>query len=219
VPFKGITRSQSLFSDLNRYARPPSKSMSLLFTHRESLARIAKSLCAAVPLLRDRVNMESTTLSRNARQFITLSTLYEMTKALLGRGFTKEDIDEQVAVERLANVWRVLVDAIPQWRLVADNEEHPAYLRARYLNMHGVCQQAIALAVARSRVTSPGGWEGAVRQTFGVIDWSLANPRWQGIALHAGRVNNTATSVRNLAADLEMQLGGLPEPQQEGAIR
>src|SRR5439155_10208673 len=38
VPFCSIPRSQTLFSDLNRYAKGPSKSMSLLFTHREGLA-------------------------------------------------------------------------------------------------------------------------------------------------------------------------------------
>jgi hypothetical protein len=37
VPLRAIVRSQTLFSDLNRYARPTSKSTSLLFTHREKL--------------------------------------------------------------------------------------------------------------------------------------------------------------------------------------
>src|SRR5215207_3798636 len=55
VPFRAVVRSQTLFSDLNRYARPTSKSTSLLFTHREKTARVTKHLAHAVPLLRDRV--------------------------------------------------------------------------------------------------------------------------------------------------------------------
>lgn len=219
VPFQTVHRSQSLFSDLNRYARAPSKSISLLFTHREALARITKRLCGVVPLLKDRVNMETTTLSKNARQFITLSTLYEMTKALIGQQADADDLDEDSAVEELARVWEVMAEGISEWRLVADDEEHPAYLRPQYLNMHGVCQQAIAFAVGRARSDYPESWMGVVTESFKGIDWRLTNPKWQQIALHGGRVNNTTTSIRNLAGLLEAEMGIEPEARRAEAIR
>ena len=219
VPFQTVQRSQSLFSDLNRYARSPSKSISLLFTHREALARVTKKLCGAVSLLKDRVNMETTTLSKSARQFITLSTLYEMTRALLRQDTDVADLDEEAAVDELVGIWQVMTDAIPQWRLVADDEEHPAYLRAQFLNMHGVCQQAVALAVGRIRSDQPDSWASIVAETFTSTDWRLTNPKWQGIALHGGRVNNTTTSIRNLAGLLEAEMGIEPETRQAEAIR
>ena len=198
VPFRSVPRSQTLFSDLNRYAKGPSKSMSLLFTHREGLARVAKTLAVQVPLLRDRVNMESTSLSANSRQFITLSTLYEMSRVLLGSAVERADIDEQNVVSEQAEIWSVLTTALDEWRQVATGEEHPAYLRQRYLHMHGVGQQAIAMAVARIRQESGPDWASAAAR-LGQIDWTLVNPDWQGVALHGGRVNNTTTSVRLLA--------------------
>src|SRR5215217_3532632 len=48
IPFRDVARSQSLFSDLNRFAKPTSKSISILFTHREGLARVTKELAQAV---------------------------------------------------------------------------------------------------------------------------------------------------------------------------
>jgi DNA sulfur modification protein DndB len=206
LPFRSIAHSQSMFSDLNRYARAPSKSMSLLFTHREALARVAKNVCGRVPVLKDRVNMESTTLSRNARQFITLSTLYEMTRILVGSEVEWTSNEDQ-AIDELTGIWEVLTEAIPQWQMVASDQEHPAYLRARYLNMHGVCQQAIGAAVSAARLQQPKAWPDLATQTFQRLDWGLANPDWQGVALHGGRVNNTSTSIRSLSALLQAEMG------------
>jgi DNA sulfur modification protein DndB len=206
VPFRTISRSQTLFSDLNRYARGPSKSMSLLFTHREALARISKALAHSVPLLRDRVNMESTSLSSNSRHFITLSTLYEMTKAMLGDK-DASGINEAEVAREFHLVWEVLTKAIEEWRLVETGQEHPAYLRQRFLNVHGVAQQAIACATAEARNHLQDRWEDVIGVTFGSIDWRLNNAEWQGVALHGGRVNNTATSIRMLSALLQSKMG------------
>jgi DNA sulfur modification protein DndB len=213
VPFSSLTRSQTLFSDLNRYAKGPSKSISLLFTHREGLARIAKALAHAVPLFRDRVNMESTSLSTNARQFVTLSTLYEMTKVLLNGKEVAAD-EEERSIADLACVFVELTDAVEAWRKVAEGEEHPAYLRQRHLSAHGVGQQAIAHAAASVRSRPREDWP---RFLAGLrsIDWRLTNPEWQGIALHGGRVNNTTTSIRLLTDAIlakagPLSVGGVP---------
>ena len=217
IPWRSIVSSQSLFSDLNRYARKPSKSMSLLFTHREPLARVTKRICGSVPILRDRVNMETTTLSTSARQFITLSTLYEMNKLLLAEPADR-DLDEDAAFDELTDTWKVIVGSVPQWKMVETEEEHPAYLRPRYLNMHGVGQQAIARAVGAVKSASNGDWRKRASKTLSTIDWQLQNPWWQNIALQGGKVNNTATSIRNLGALLSAQMGIEPAPAQREAI-
>lgn len=216
VPFRNVPRSQTLFSDLNRYARLPSKSMSLLFTHRERLARVTKALAYEVPLLRDRVNMESTSLSANSRQFITLSTLYEMTKVLIGDSAESALSDESATVSQLAGTWSVLTQALPIWEQVLTGQEHPAYLRQRYLHMHGVGQQAIAIAVARAQRELTKGWRRVVAK-LGHIDWRLTNQEWQGVALHGGRVNNTSTSIQLLAAAIEAKLGLAPSQNAVGS--
>lgn len=213
VPYKSTVRSQTLFSDLNRYAKAPSKSISLLFTHREGLARITKVIAYEVPLLRDRVNMESTSLSSKSRHFITLSTLYEMTKVLTGDLEISKD-EEAKVVRDVARIWTTLTDVIPEWRLVAAGKEHPAYLRQRYLNMHGVGQQAIATAVAAARRSSKQSWKKAADR-LRKVDWRLTNREWDGVALHGGRVNNTATSIQMLASLLVRKMG-LPAGQGEG---
>jgi DNA sulfur modification protein DndB len=206
IPFQSVARSQTLFSDLNRYAKPTSKSISLLFTHRDGFARVAKRLAETVPILHNRVNMESTSLSSNSRHFITLSTLYEMTKTLAG--CTEDEVEqrEPELPERIGQVWGVLTESIDAWSLVAKSEEHPAYLRQRELCMHGVAQQAIAVAAKHIIHTYPVEWQHRLTE-LREVDWRLTNPEWQGIAVHGGRVNNTSTSVRLLSEYLERKIG------------
>lgn len=205
VPFRAVVRSQTLFSDLNRYARPTSKSTSLLFTHREKTARVTKHLAHIVPLLRDRVEMEQVSLAKNSRHFITLSTLYEMTKALI-REHDEATDDEQEYVAELAEVWAVLTDSIKEWGDIAASREHPAWLRQRFLHGHGITQQAIGLAVARARRERGTAWADAVRN-LGGLDWRLTNAEWHDVALHGGRVTNTSTSIRRLADLLGEKIG------------
>jgi DNA sulfur modification protein DndB len=205
VPFRAVVRSQTLFSDLNRYARQTTKSTALLFTHREKTARVTKQLAHMVPLLRDRVEMEQVSLAKNSKNFITLSTLYEMTRALI-REHDEETDDDLEHVAELAEVWAVLTESIKEWSDIAASREHPAWLRQRYLHGHGITQQAIGLAVARARRERERDWDVAVRK-LGVLDWQLANAEWHDVALHGGRVTNTSTSIRRLAELLALKIG------------
>ncbi|MCY4615392.1 MAG: DNA sulfur modification protein DndB [Chloroflexi bacterium] len=219
VPFGDIAKSQTLFSDLNRNAKTPSKSISLLFAHRDPHARIAKRVAEECALLHGRMNFESTSLSANARQFMTLSTLYEMTRTLLGDiGQDVEDEDEQRLACDVVAVLDCLTEAIPAWRKVRDDEEHPAYLRQRELAGHGVAQRALADLARRARAQAPAGWQKMLKSLDGytkegqpVVDWRLTNPDWQSVALQGGRVNNTSTSIQLLANELAGAIGLEPE--------
>ena len=82
--------------------------------------------------------MESTSLSSNSRHFITLSTLYEMTKTLANCEESEVQHREAELVGLLGEVWKLLSASIEAWSQVAAYEEYPAYLRQRELCMHGV---------------------------------------------------------------------------------
>ena len=205
VPFKSHRRSQLLFSDLNRYAKAPSKSISLLFSHRDPLVTVAKRLTVAVPLLTERVEFESTSLSKHTPHVITLSSLYEMTRTLSeGRTLDTDDAIEEEFL-RQAGVWELMVRSIPPWNTVAERREHPAYLRQKLLPMHGVCQQAIAIAV--TNVIRLGQDLNDVLPRFADTDWTITNHQWQGVAVQGRRVNNTSVTIRNLGALLTFQFG------------
>lgn len=209
VPFRSQRRSQLLFSDLNRYAKSPSKSISLLFSHRDPIVTLAKALVEKVDLLNGRVEFESTSLSKHTPSLITLSTLYEMTRSLL-RGRTHDEIDSSGELERQAAIWAAMVDSIAPWRQVADRTEHPAYLRGKYLAMHGVCQQAIGIAVAAA--VGDGSETVTLLAPLRSVDWRTTNPEWQGVAVQGRHISNTSTTVRNLAGLISLKLGLAVDP-------
>ena len=208
IPFTGIKQSQLLFSDLNRYARNPSKSISLLFAHRDSAANVSKGLADKVSLLKDRVNMETTSLSVGTKHFITLSTLYEMTKTLLPADWPASPTDEMITqqINEQAEVWEKLTSTIEEWSRVETGDEPASYLRARFLCVHGVGQRSIANAVAGLRRDKGKRWETWLKR-LGKIDWGLTNEEWQGVAIQGGRPSNTPTSIRLLTGAINLELG------------
>jgi len=220
VPFVNISQSQTLFSDLNRYARNPSRSISLLFAHRDPIAKISKTLATKVPILKDRVNMESTSLSVNTGHFITLSTLYETVKSQLPPTWASTPSDKEVEarISKQIKMWSSLVEAVTQWKSVQEESEHPAYLRQRFINMHGVGQRAIINAAAKLREESPRGWQKKI-SALSSIDWQITNPEWQNVAVQGGRVNNTSTSVKLLSAAVAKKLGLTIDPELDEVLR
>src|SRR4051812_6957106 len=143
VPHRSQRRSQLLFSDLNRFAKSPSKSISLLFSHRDPVVTLAKILMEHVDFLKGRVEVETTSLSKHTPNVMTLSSLYEMTRSLTdGREIVEPLAQDEI--DRHLAIWSGLTSHIEPWRQVVAREEHPAVLRKEYVAMHGVCHQAIA---------------------------------------------------------------------------
>ena len=208
IPHRSPRRSQLLFSDLNRFAKSPSKSISLLFSHRDPVVTLAKVLMDRVDFLVGRVEVETTSLSKHTPNVVTLSSLYEMTRSLT-EGRTVGDPLAQEEVDRQIEIWDSLVRHVEPWRKVAAREEHPAYLRKEYLAMHGVCHQAIAGAIAP--LLTNGADIDTTLEPLGDVDWRISNQEWQGIAVQGRHISNTSTTVRNLAGMLSFKVGGQVE--------
>jgi DNA sulfur modification protein DndB len=209
IPFRSPRRSQLLFSDLNRFAKSPSKSISLLFSHRDPVVTLAKTLMERVPFLTGRVEVETTSLSKHTPNVMTLSSLYEMTRALTNGRSLKDPLDP-AEVDRQVAIWDGLVGRVEPWHKVVAKEEHPAFLRKEYLAMHGVCHQAIAIAVA-PLLGDTTDFDAPLRP-LAEVDWRIANPEWQGIAVQGRHISNTSTTIRNLAGLLALKIGGTVEP-------
>ena len=82
----GLGRCQQMFADLNRHAIRPSKSIGVLYDHRDEMSTIAKLVVIRSPFLSDLTEMETSNLSTRSRKLFTLSALYSATKALLEGG-------------------------------------------------------------------------------------------------------------------------------------
>ena len=65
---RGLERCQQLFADLNRYAIRPTKSIGVLYDHRDDMAQLARLVVLKSRFFGDLVEMERSSLSARSRK-------------------------------------------------------------------------------------------------------------------------------------------------------
>lgn len=78
----GLERCQQMFADLNRYAIRPSRSIGILYDHRNEKAKLAKLVIMQSEVFRDIVDMEKSSLAKRSRRLFTLSAFYNACSAI-----------------------------------------------------------------------------------------------------------------------------------------
>lgn len=190
---RGLKRCQQMFADLNIHAVRPTKSIKLLYDHRDALAGLTREVINSIPLFRDFTCMDSSSISNRSLKLFTLSSIHQATAELIGkaRNGAVEDKDRLIA----DRFWAAVIDNMPDWKRVGTREVSSAELRRDYIHAHGVAMQAIATSGARLLAECPEGWE-AKLVGLRSIDWSRANRTlWDGRALVAGKVNRSRNNV------------------------
>lgn len=207
VPFKSISVSQQLFSDLNRQAKPTPKSMNILFEQRDPIATHVKALAKQSKYLDGRVNLTGSSLSERSPYIITVSMLYEATKIVEP---ILVDADEEQKVSDLVRVWDTALGALPGMEEVQSGKLHPSKLRATYIYPTGVGFEALAEAIRSARELYPNKWEEILVDGLPRIKWALTDPQWEGVTLFAGRIAIARAARRRTSTLVKYLLGLVP---------
>ena len=189
---QGLERCQQLFADLNRYAIRPTKSLGLLYDHRDWLAQLVKDVILENDLFRDLVEMEKSTLSLRSRKLFTLSALYGATASLLVNLPDRSSDEWADLVDRF---WSRVADEVPEWRLVRARKMSAAEVRRDFIVSHGIALQSIGRAGNTLIRRHSSDWETMLR-SLRSIDWSRSNARlWEGRAMSGGRVSKAGNNI------------------------
>src|SRR5262249_13219472 len=203
---RGLKRSQQMFADLNVHAIRPTKSIRLLYNHRDALAGLTREVVNAVALFRDFTDLEKTSISNRSLKLFTLSSLHQATAELIGK--TENGKIEQSDRELAITFWTEVIRNMPDWQRVATRDVAAAELRRDYIHAHGVAVQAIALAGAQLIRARPKDWTKRLTK-LRTVDWSRGNRKlWEGRALVAGKVNKAKNNVV-LVSNVLVQAFGL----------
>ena len=199
----GLERCQQMFADLNRYAIRPSKSLSILYDHRDYTAALTKALIAKSPVFRDVVELEKTSLATRSRRLFTLSALYHATAELLAG---LEDDDPQELAELALSYWEAVASRLDEWQRVRIGELSAGEVRMDYIHTHGVVLQALGRVGNALLQGYPKQWQRRLR-VLGRIDWRRSNSiLWEGRALSGGRLSKTGQSVVLTANAIKVRL-------------
>lgn len=176
-----------------------------------------------------RVNLKGNSLSAKSPAVISMNTLVEVTTTILSavlntpakslRGHPDlieienvEPDDPKVmdVAQPVIEAWEVIIDAFPRWQDVIDGEVSAGVLRDGvkdsegnviedgYVAAFGLGWQALGLIAAAIIRIEGDDWSEQLERAIGSVDWQKG-PQWNGTAMIAGRVNNTAPGVRAAA--------------------
>lgn len=188
----GLERCQQMFADLNRHAIRPSRSLGLLYDHRNDKARLAKLVIMKSDVFRDIVDMEKSSLAKRSRKLFTLSAFHNACADLIN-GLATGDLTEDANAAR--TYWEAVAERFPAWKQVLEGRLPASEVREGYIHSHGIALQALGLAGNTLLKNHPKDWQkrlGALEK----IDWSRSNAKlWEGRALIGGKVSKVTTNV------------------------
>jgi len=188
----GLERCQQMFADLNRYAIRPSRSLGLLYDHRNDKARLAKMVIMKSEIFRDLVDMEKSSLALRSRKLFTLSALYNACADLVN-GLATGNLQEDADLAR--TFWEEAAKHFPMWGQVRDGKLPSSEVREGFIHSHGIALQAIGKAGNALMRSHPNDWKKLLK-LLEKIDWSRNNAKlWEGRAIIGGKVSKSTTNV------------------------
>lgn len=188
----GLQRCQQMFADLNRYAIRPSRSLGVLYDHRDDLAHLTRLVVMRSPFFRDIVEMERSTLSLRSRKLFTLSAIYHATQALLDH-IDHKDVEK--GAKLATNYWEEVAKHIPEWQQVREGKMAAGEVRRDFIHSHGIVLQALGHVGNMLLRNYQDNWKNKLKAVKR-LDWSRSNTKlWEGRAMTGGRVSKAGQNV------------------------
>lgn len=210
----GLERCQQMFADLNRYAIRPSRSLGLLYDHRNDKARLAKLVIMKSEIFRDLVDMEKSSLAPRSRKLFTLSAFYNACADLVN-GLATGNITDDADLAR--GFWEAVAEHFPLWGQVREGRIPASEVREGFIHTHGIALQAIGKAGNALLLTHSKDWQKRLKK-LEEIDWSRNNAKlWEGRAMIGGKVSKVTTNVV-LTTNVIKQALSLPLAEEEQRV-
>lgn len=207
----GLARSQQMFADLNRYAIRPSRSLGLLYDHRNDKAKLARLIIMKSEIFRDIVDLERSSLAPRSRKLFTLSAFYNACSDLV-RDIASGNLEQDANLGR--DFWENVAKHFPAWGKVREGKLAAYELRQDFIHSHGIALQAIGKAGNALLKGNPSGWKVRLKN-LGTINWSRSNARlWEGRALIGGKVSKATTNIILTTNVIKKQLGIELDPEE-----
>ena len=208
-----LARCQQMFADLNRHAAKPTKSLSILYDHRDPLAKLVRQLIREVPIFEDLTELEKTSISNRSKNLFTLNSIYQATQVLLRR--TGQDPLKEDSLIEARDYWTELGFTLPELSKVQSGQLRSHTLRKESVLAHGVTLQALGRVGGDLLKLYPDEWNMRLRGLQG-INWSRSNTQlWEGRALVNGQITKGERNVVLIANVLKRGLGISLDPEDE----
>jgi DNA sulfur modification protein DndB len=212
---ENLERVQQMFSDLNRFVQQTSKSLGMLYDHRDNRSALTMEVSEQVDVFRGMVDKEKVTIPLRSPKLFTISALYEANEELLGKKIAKKGSPAYAEVLKTAvEYWTELSKIVGDWQKVKNGELSASELRQEKINTHAVVLRALG-GVGRTLLEKyPEGWQEKLK-LLERVDWrksvgSSANPLWDDVCITAGSVVSNRQARAATLAVLLREIGESP---------
>jgi DNA sulfur modification protein DndB len=210
----GLARCQQMFADLNRYAIRPSRSLGVLYDHRNDKAKLARLVVMKSDIFRDIVDLEKSSLALRSRRLFTLSAFFNASADLV-QDLASGNLEEDATLAR--DYWEAVARQFPSWIQVREGRLAASEVREGFIHSHGIALQALGVAGNALIKAWPSKWKGKLAGLKD-IDWSRSNTKtWEGRAMIGGRVSKATNNIV-LTTNVVKKALGLPLAEDEQKI-
>ena len=201
----GLKRSQQMFSDLNKNAVKPTKSLNILYDHRDLFSKFIVSLAGDIDIFENRVEMEKTTISNRSTNAFTLNGLADASLRLIGlRKSRKPSEDEKKLIK---DYWETVSKNIPEWQLLIQGKTTSSELRKNFVHTNTNCLNAIGIAGQIIIQEHSDTWKDVLKN-LKKVDWSRESSDWEKRLILNGQMQKHAAGI-DLAANVILQKCGI----------
>ena len=134
---KGLTRSQQIFTDLNKNAVKTSNSISELYDSRDEMAVITRNVVWNIDFLNTYTDKEKDILGKFSSSLFTLNTFYLANKAIVGRNQGAE------CETFLLDYWVLVCNNMRPWQELQHKEITKVDLRENFIATQSIVIQAL----------------------------------------------------------------------------
>ncbi len=168
----GLSRSQQIFTDLNKHAVKTSNSLSELYDSRDPLAVATRQSIASVSFLEKYTDKEKDNLGKYSSNLFTLNVFYRSNRRILHNRM----VDDK-ATEFLCEYWKNIAANIEPWNELEERIISKKDLRENYIVTQGVVIQA--LGVIGEYIYTNEYDSFSALEKLKLIDWKRSSSNWR----------------------------------------
>ena len=135
---EGLTRSQQMFTDLNKHAVKTSNSIAELYDSRDQLAVVTRTVISKIIFLNTYTDKEKDILGKYSSNLFTLSTFYNANKRIIRSAPIGKEVEAF-----LLRYWSSVCQNILPWKELYDHEISKVDLRENYIVTQAVIIQVL----------------------------------------------------------------------------
>ena len=190
----GLKNTQQMFADLNKHSVRPTRSIGILYDHRDPLSALARTLIEKVGVFRNLTEIEKTNISNRSTKLFTLSSIFQGTVSLLRKSQNSKEVSKK-DVSLAIGFWENVCSNMKDWQLAAEKSVSTHELRQDYIHSHALAMHAIGRLGASLLSTANKDYKKELKK-LRKIDWARKNKAlWEGRAMIAGKISKSHNSV------------------------